>query len=307
MCEHCQSKNKSIMTFAKLIRTDPTKLSALRVKFVRDITKRFDNIYKVIEQSIVQQDCFGLTIQDNNATTQAGRYQFAFPRTADKVSAFMEWLQAQINAEVLEVSTTQRIGASIESAWTNVYIKDSYKRGILRARYEMKKTGVPIDDGISIGLDSAANVDRLGVLYTRAFEELKGITTAMEKQISHVLTQGLADGDGPRLLASKMNAVIRKTNADLGITDTLGRYIPAKRRAEMLARTEITRAHHQATMQEYENYKLSGVTVKAEWTLGGNACPICIDLENNNPYTLEEIRSLIPAHPNCKCVALPLI
>jgi SPP1 gp7 family putative phage head morphogenesis protein len=95
---------------------------------------------------------------------------------------------------------------------------------------------------------------------------------------------------------------------DLGITDTLGRFIPAQRRAEMLARTEIIRAHHLATIQEYRNWGVLGIYVKGEWKTAGDdrVCSQCASLEGNI-YTLDEIESMIPLHPNCRCIALPYI
>lgn len=282
-------------------------LSAVRVKFVRDITKRFDWIAKLITESIVKNDCFGL-LQTNAA---AGKNQFAFTRSSDKVSAFMEWLQQQINLGILEVGPGQRIGSSIDNAWTNVYIKQSYSKGVLRAQKELKKAGYSLEvvqdtGALRFDLGGGAHLDRIGSLYTRAFEELKGITAAMEKQISTVLSDGLVNGENPRLIARQLDAVIKTGGGELGLTDKLGRYIPARRRAEMLARTEITRAHHLATIQEYQNYGVAGVNVIAEWATGGNACPECTDLEGKE-FTLQEIRDMIPRHPNCRCVALPKI
>jgi SPP1 gp7 family putative phage head morphogenesis protein len=129
----------------------------------------------------------------------------------------------------------------------------------------------------------------------------------MEQQISRVLSQGLIDGDNPILLARKLVAVIDGTGAGkLGITDTLGRFIPAKRRAQLLARTEIVRAHHLATVQEYRNWAVQGVVVKAEWMTAGDnrVCNQCADLQGSI-FTLDEIQNMIPLHPQCRCVALP--
>jgi hypothetical protein len=34
-------------------------------------------------------------------------------------------------------------------------------------------------------------------------------------------------------------------------------------------------------------------------------CPICEDIEENGPYTINEARGLIPAHPRCRCAFIP--
>jgi SPP1 gp7 family putative phage head morphogenesis protein len=131
----------------------------------------------------------------------------------------------------------------------------------------------------------------------------------MENQISQVLAQGMIDGDGPALLARKLIAVIEgRGMGTLGVTDTLGRFIPAATRANMLARTEIIRAHHLATIQEYRNWGVEGVFVMAEWMTAGDdrVCDKCNSLQGQI-FTLDEIEGMIPAHPNCRCIALPYL
>jgi len=290
---------------------DPTRTTVLRNAFVREIRRRFRGLTRVIWQAIFEDDVFGLRAGFYQLTSP-GRQAFVFPRSADKVSAFMTWLQGQVDAGILEVRELAQVGVGVEGAWTNKYIYDSYKRGVMRARYELQKAGfnVPgIDQtgGIEISLSTPFHIDRLGLLYTRTFNGLQGITAAMDTQISRVLAQGIADGDGPRLLARKLISTINGTGmGDLAITDTLGRFIPAQRRAEMLARTEIIRAHHQATIQEYRNWAVEGVIVKAEWSSAGDdrACNECLDL-TGTIWTLDVIEKKIPLHPSCRCCALP--
>ena len=136
----------------------------------------------------------------------------------------------------------------------------------------------------------------------------------MEQQISRVLSEGMARGDSPRLIADKLVATMRGGGADLGITDTLGRYIPAERRATIMARTEVIRAHHQATINEYRAFGVAGVKIRAEWSTAGDdrVCDECWQkvgngsLPNGN-YTLDEVQNMIPVHPQCRCLALPVM
>jgi len=327
----CQAALSSADLQVLNARRDPTRTTAIRNRFAADMNKRFRIIRGLILDAIVNKDCFGLAdvppsergitantlTLTNNAESGLPRRAFAFTRSADKVSAFMRWLEQQANANLLELSMRQRIGMSIEGAWHNVYIEDTYKRGVLRAAYEMDRMGIvgnnPILDmntiqgGLNAVLNGGAHADRLGVLYTRAFNELKGITAAMDQQISRVLTQGLADGDGPRLLARKLNATISgKGRQSLGITDSLGRSISPQRRAEMLARTETIRAHHQGMMQEYRNWQLQGVVLMAELSTANDdrVCAICAGLEGQ-VFSLDEAQNLIPLHPMCRCIMLP--
>lgn len=153
------------------------------------------------------------------------------------------------------------------------------------------------------------HMDRVGVLFTRVYNDLKGITEQMDAQISRILAQGMIDGDGPALIARKLIAVINGEGIDkLGIRDTLGRFIPAMRRAEMLARTEMIRAYHLATIQEYRNWGVLGIKVLGEWKTAGDdrVCEECASLEGK-VFTLDEIEPMIPVHPLCRCLALPYI
>jgi len=316
VCEHIEKRSINFVVNAQQ-RYDPTRTTSLRNAFAAQLRKRFREVQGAINKAIVTNDCFGLTQSEGTRITTLqlsppAPGAFAFTRSSDKVEAFMQWLREQIDKGLLEVRTIPQIGMAAEEPWTNLYIQDSYKRGVIRARYELDKAGfdVPTMDytgGINASMSTPFHTDRVGLLYTRVFEDLKGITNAMAQQISRVLSQGIADGDNPRLLARKLNSVITGANlGDLGITDTLGRFIPARRRAEILARTEIIRAHHQATIQEYMNWGAEGVVVQAEWSTAGDerVCDICASMEGN-VYTLDVIMNMIPLHPQCRCMALP--
>lgn len=287
---------------------DPTHTTTLRNAFARQMKKRFRSLRGVIRKAIVDNDVFGLkqptVMQDMSLPPNRA---FAFPRTADKVQGFMDWLNEQVDKGILETYQRTQLGRGIEEAWTNTYIKSAYQQGVLRARQEMVKAGydVPsIEDDISIAalLNQEMHVDRLGVLYTRAFEELKGVTSQMSTQVSRVLTQGLAEGRHPREIADLLTKTISGPVGDLGITDTLGRFIPAERRAVMIARTETIRAHSQGLVQEAKNWGVVGLKVKAEFVSAGDSrvCEKCASLEGRL-FSLDEAMNLLPYHPQCRC------
>lgn len=301
-----------------LASSDPTRTTTIRNRYAREMRIRFNELRGLILDAIVNKDVFGYKERQFNrlqinADAPVNPHQFAFSRDADKIAAFMEWLDAQVDRTILEVRNRQRIGQSVEEVWQNVFLEDTYKRGVLRANYEMRAGGFPniqtveARGGIVAVLSQPFHVDRLGLIYTRAYNDLKGITDAMDQMISRVVAQGMADGDNPRMIARKLNATIRRSGADLGLTDTLGRYIPAQRRAEILARTEVIRAHHKGMMQEYRNYNMTSLRVKAELRTAGDrrVCEQCASLEGRE-YTLNEAENLIPVHPQCRCIVLPV-
>lgn len=280
---------------------DPTRTITLRNQFVSAMNRRFKQVRKLIKQSIVDRDCFGLIRPTGVRVLEAtSQQQFAFETDQNKVKGFMAWLQNQIDNNILEIYTAPQLGASVGDNWTDLFIRTAYQKGITRARQELINAGYevpPFEDGtlgqsLSSAFNAPVHLDRAGVLYTRTFENLKGITTEMSKQISGILAQGILDGKHPRDLAEEIVDRVDK----IGIT-----------RARTLARTEIIRAHHVATIQEYQNWQVADVKVKAEWSTAGDGrvCEVCASLEGR-VFTLKEIAGMIPRHPNCRCIALPV-
>ncbi len=320
-------KLKGVVSYVRAQKYDPTKTTALRNAFARDMRKRFDALQREINSLIVDQDAFGLRVPESPETSlqvskltlhQPRKGVFAFPTSKEKVSGFMEWLQTRIDTGILEVHRMEQIGSSIDDAWTNMYVSDSYKRGVQRARHEMGRAGMKVPGmsetgGINAAMSNPFHMDRVGVLASRVYEDLKGITNQMATQVNRVLSQGMIDGDGPRDIAMKLNQVISGGGDTLAIRDSIGRFVPAERRAETLARTEVIRAHHQGMIQEYKNWAIEGVVVQAEWitTDDDRVCEQCRQMtigSDGQPriYSLDEIQTLIPLHPNCRCIALPV-
>lgn len=310
--------------YARINRYDPTRTLAIRNRWVAEMGRRFAALRRLVWRAIVDEDCFGLTnpagrVMVHADLTTRGRNAFDFPRLDEKVTAFMDWFRRQQDQGILEIMELPRLGQSLGDPWTNIYIKDSYSRGVQRARYELTGAGYPVPTlettgGIIASLSTPFHSDRLAAVYLRAFDQLKGITAAMDTQISTILAQGLADGDNPNKIAKMLLDTIHY-NPDspygLQIKDSLGRFIDGERRAVMLARTEVIRAHHLGSVQEYRQWAVAGVMVKAELVTAGDSrvCPVCLEIERESkgkPLTLDEVQNMIPVHPNCRCCIIPV-
>lgn len=276
--------------------SDPTRTLTLRRRFEGEVYRRFRELKGLIRTSIVDNDAFGLVV--NQA---ANPNQFNFPTADAKIAAFMDWLHEQ-EAEGI-INTELRGGRRTEAAraaWFNLYITSAYQQGILRARQEIAKAGGPRMGADRTAIQMAFNrpfhADRVGMIYIRAYNELAGITDAMDQQISRVLAEGMAEGRNPLSIARVINDRVDK----VGIT-----------RARLLARTEVIRAHHLANIQEYREAGAVGVEVEAELLTAGDSrvCTQCQGLQastRKKPMSLDQIESLIPVHPNCRCVARPV-
>lgn len=273
----------------RAFRADPTRTLTIRKRYASALYKRFNKLKGDIRKSIITNDAFGLRLNE-----PIGRRAFAFERDPQKVESFMAWLQKQIDNDILEVYYGQQIGSSIESMWANIYIRQAYEKGIQRSQSELRAAGYTIPETASVvaSMQLPFHIDRVGLLFTRNFTGLKGITDEMSKQIAEQLAEGMALGKGPVEIANNIN---RRVSA-IGIT-----------RARTLAQTEMIRAHHHAMVQEMRNWGVIGVRVLAEWVTAGDdrVCPICRPL-NGKIYTLDQAEGLIPRHPRCRCMIIPL-
>lgn len=258
------------------VKRDPTRTTTLRQRFEAEAKRRFAGLRRDIVNRIVNEDGFGL---------RTNRGQFEFERSADKVAAFMDWLTQAENEQILGVQRGTPTRVAAESAWTSTYVQTAYVRGLNQAAARLRQAGATVEQRwVDAAFRRPIHADRLGIAYTRTYTELKGITDVMDQQISRVLAQGLANGDGPPAIA---RAIVDRVDK-IGIT-----------RARMLARTEVINAHAEAALNTYQEAGLEGVDVVAEWLTAVDACPECVALEAEGPYSIEQARGLIPVHPNC--------
>lgn len=298
-----------------ILRTDPTRTLTLRRAFVADVTRRFRAVGRAMVQAVDENDVFGLrdiqrTPTFNVALTVPvpGEGQFAFSTTQAKVEAFMDWLNELADAEILEVTTRTGGRAAVNARWTDTYIRSGYERGVQRAKTELNKIGLETADAPVQGLfQQPIHADRLGMLYTRTFDELRGITQTMDQQISRVLTRGLAEGKNPKVIARELNRTVNGGQGLPPIQTRGGTAMSPLQRAKTMARTEIIRAHNVANVAEYRAAGLERGRIVAEFsTAGYGVCPACAQYEGAI-MKLSDIEWLIPVHPNCRCVALPVL
>jgi SPP1 gp7 family putative phage head morphogenesis protein len=137
------------------------------------------------------------------------------------------------------------------------------------------------------------------VILDRSFNDLKGINDTMRASLRRILAESLTEGVAPREMARRITAEI----------DAIG-----IRRAMLIARTEVIAAHHLANISEYRQAGILGIRLQAEWLTAGDkrVCSICRALAVKDSglgpgiYTLDQIEFMIPAHPACRCMAIPV-
>lgn len=114
-------------------------------------------------------------------------------------------------------------------------------------------------------------------------EIIDGICNNMRDSIWDGVKDGLAIGELIPILEN--NAF-----------NPVGKFTP-QQRAEMIAITERSRAFNTGKLQTYMNYGVQLVDVVTMHD--ERVCQTCIDVENNNPYTIQEAEELLPLHPRC--------
>ena len=301
-------------------RTDPTNTMVLRAKFVDQMRQRFHKLSADMKTSIIDNDAFGIVPRDDFTSHIMPTILqplppkiYEFLRTPEKVDEFMGWLAAQEKAGILETELrpTARFGAGVaEVAWSNKFIQTAYQKGIRAGRQKLKNAGKTITvDQLSPGAINTAfnqpfHADRVGLLYSRTFDNLKTVTSVMDTEIrrkladglSSGLARGIAEGKNPKAIGRELFKSLNSSVEHVGLY-----------RATLIARTEVIRAHHVANIAEFRQAGVEGVEVEVEWmTAGFGVCPICADFAGD-AFTLDQIEPMIPRHPQCRCTVLPII
>src|SRR5690606_29712322 len=135
-------------------------------------------------------------------------------------------------------------------------------------------------------------VSKLELLYTRTYEQLKGVTAKASQDMSRILAEGVAHGKHTKQIDSALTQNIDSLN---------------KTRARTIARTELMNAHTEAALDGYEELGVDELELEVELLTAGDerVCSRCQALAGTI-YTVKEARGLIPVHPNCRCVFLPI-
>lgn len=297
------------------VASDPTRTLTLRSKWVADWNRRIKALKSVVLKAIVEQDVFGLKEQEHFLQVQEDLpvpepRKFAYRYSQQKVEAFMAWLKEMESRSLLEI--IQRPGTLRPEGepWSNLYVRSAYQRGLEYARTNIASRSAEIAAGmglkvplppsfkstgaaISALLHQPFHADRLALAYTRVFDELKGVTAAMDQQISRELAKGIMEGLNPRDIGERIGDRIEAIGATRG---------------RLIARTEVINVHAQAALNEYYSAeKTTGEVVLVQWKATHDSRVREKHLDRDmGVYTKEEAYALI-GEPNCRCALLPYI
>lgn len=291
---------------------DPTQTTTLRARYSGEMYRRFRAMKGAIREGVIARDAFGLgespaRNDGGTASTVAANQgefnlpvpapgEFDFAQDPRRVEAFHRWIDDMVSAGILERDTLpdgQLIAA--HRSWQDTYLRVAYSRGVEHADAAAREAGV-------IGeVETLENIfrvprhaDAAGLLFTRAFHELDGVTEAMSQEMGRILAEGLQAGRNPRVIGADLSDAID----GIGIE-----------RGRLIARTETIRAFNVASINRFESFgdRVDGLTLVAEFLTAGDdrVCPECQALEGRI-FPIDEARGLIPVHPRCRCSWVPV-
>ena len=213
----------------------------------------------------------------------------------------MAWLKDQQQHNILELVPKPGAAEVTTQPWSDIYIRSAYQRGMERGRRDLVNLGVDLPlyestpGGLSASFNSPFHAERVGLIYTRTFTDLEGVSQVMDTQISRVLANGLSQGHGPYQLARDINNRVDK----IGIT-----------RARLIARTETILSHNMAAIGEYAAAEqIIGQEVRVSWLTAGDERVRDKHIawsQKADGYTRQEAESML-GEPYCRCATIPLI
>ena len=286
---------------------DPTRSITLRNNFSDKFSARLRQVRGMIREAIIDKDVFGFTVPLNQ---QVGRWQFNYPSDSEKIEKFKEWLDDLLSSALIDLSVL----SNTNSAWTNRYIDEAYRRGVQRARSELQKAGIDaeeledVDSRINLP-DHGSTVDNLR---GRVINELDGVKNDILHYVGRILLDSFSKNHGRERILRRINIGLMQgeEREDLGLTELIGMFVAVELRFDMIARTEIVRTINEAVLTEYEQWGIEevGLDVEYQWLTAGDSkvCPICRRKSAEGSYSLQEARGQIPAHVKCRCIWLPI-
>jgi hypothetical protein len=135
------------------------------------------------------------------------------------------------------------------------------------------------------------------------------LTQRAEQDMKRMIANGMAAGENPAIIASKIKKYVSPSVIDaskFGTEFGAGVYRSPFKNAMRLARTEMNRTYAQAAVNFTAN-KPWVTSVNINLSRVHADADECDDLAEGGPYTPQEAGQLIPAHPHCMCYITPNI
>lgn len=301
---------------------DPTKTITIRKRYGQNINGRLLQIERNVRTALVDLDVFG---RSNRLFAMQGG-GLPPPRAwvgltpAVQIERFRGWLRENW-IEVFELEFDD-LGALVGGPdFVDIAITQAYARAVAQADVKFRRavgveprggTGLPVGTPSAIRkiirdarirsifpavpeqvLRQARHQGAIDFLLNANYREIHGVGPVYESRIIRQLTLGVSRN-------TPIEEIVRNIRDQTRLQ---------MNQANALARTEIVRAHAEATLNRFEDLGVSqvGAAVEMEFTTAGDAkvCVRCNDLEGVL-FTVDDARGVIPVHIGCRCAWFPV-
>lgn len=278
---------------------DASNTHSIQRTLLREFQRRLRDVRGAIRKTVGYEND-ALQLRANADAEEA----YDFPTREARARAFMRDLRRWLR-EALVGDTTGRVRIENGDHWLAEYVREAYQVGMSTGEGRLLQAGVSLTPSdVEDALRRPITQRQLADLYSRGFENLKEVSEAAAQQLRETLTSGLAAGENPRKLASRLNEELTKIE---------------RSRLATIARTEVINSHAEAALDTYEQHGTDVVGHTSRMTAkDASVCSFCRALDGV-PFTLSEFRSVtvswggqprrvgVPAHPNGRCSPVPEI
>lgn len=218
----------------------------------------------------------------------------------ENIQYAIKWLSTPEAKSILEISDEEEFedefyGSSLYTNLNKIFSKNvESSKGVIKRFYNI---------GLKLGYDdlnkklpfSSYDNEALSILSDYVSEITLNVNKEVGIGIKDVLMVGVIGGYGlSKLTEDLLRVPYVPIRSNVSVSN----------RCVMVGRTEYGRSINTGVLQAYSN---SGVSEVDIITTGlPNVCSYCLDLESNNPYTIEEAMNILPLHPQCACSYSPI-
>lgn len=262
---------------------DPTHTSKLRQAFRGEAQRRIRTLLSAVQNMLVEQDALG---NINHPMMLVSFFRQALPSAAgQQLDVFTRWFNSAIYATVVQ-----------NGVWLNEHARRAFAHGLHEAeqRWTKKPMLAQPDD-----------------VYARFYHnELEGIADATVQQVSRAISTGLINRENGRALYRRVTAVTTKI-LEPRLYALGHQLIVQQHNLGLLMQLRAAGETQVGVIPESRQRlpKRDGFSDQEEVnviTAGDeDVCDDCNDYAEGGPYEIDDVESVLPMHPNCRCAWVP--
>lgn len=305
----------------RAVKVDPTGTAPIRRQFYSALAIKWRRVRTMVRAGIIDQDILGL------GATPSIAVQSGVAAGATKIQIFQRWMDTILGQMVVNDATTatpyiqkayddgyamgermtgrtipsttsaDRVGAIAVLAHVELQgIVEAVSQNAVRAVANGLLNGSSKNKILSIVMKA---IDSIGTTRTKTMVELLVVKAFGDATLDAYESAGIKNvGLLPEAIAGKFKGV---KDSAVGVLDLRRRLGPGSR----VPRTRVPSARTIGRIRAVEKEFLGTKWVNVETAGDDRVCDLCDSIADYGPYKINAARSLIPAHPYCRCIFIP--